>query len=67
MWLSIDGLGFPAHIHIIPKDDEREHEAHPGCWCQPKPHPDPHQEQRIVHHAADGRMPYKDDDEIEYV
>ncbi len=66
MWLSKEGQGFPGHIHIVPKDDTREHVLNPGCWCRVRPHSDPMQEAYMVHTAADGRKPYEDGDEIEY-
>jgi hypothetical protein len=41
-------------IHIIPINDEREHDELTSCWCEPKLITD-EPEMIVVHRAADGR------------
>lgn len=43
------------NVHVIPRNDLREHETHRDCWCRPV-------EQEpgvIVHNALDGREDYE--------
>ena len=47
-WLSIRTER--GQIHIIPKDDTREHEESCRCWCKPNDY-----ENMLVHKAHDKR------------
>jgi hypothetical protein len=40
-------------IHVIPRDDWREHTMSKECWCKPTPEAD--MPDVIGHHAADNR------------
>ena len=40
--------------HVVPLDDEREHDLSLACWCQPL-----EDGWTIIHHAADCREKYE--------
>lgn len=43
--------------HVIPRNDLREHETSPYCWCRPVQDED--YPEVWVHHSMDGREEYE--------
>lgn len=41
--------------HVLPNNDEREHDESEYCWCHPKSQRQPNGNWVIVHNAMDGR------------
>jgi hypothetical protein len=52
MYRSTDDL-----IHVVPRDDLREHEISIACWCHPTP--DEEEPSVIIHNALDQREKYE--------
>lgn len=46
-----------SDIHVLPRNDLREHEETRVCWCHPYNYSEPDDERGVVvvHHSADGR------------
>lgn len=44
-------------IHVVPRNDLREHTPRIDCWCHPTP--DDVEPQVILHHALDQREKYE--------
>lgn len=44
-------------IHVIPRNDLREHERSITCWCKPKP--DDEEITVYIHHSMDEREKYE--------
>lgn len=42
-------------LHVIPVDDDREHEVDPACWCRPQET----EPWLWVHNSMDGREAYE--------
>lgn len=47
-----------ADIHVVPRDDLREHETNRQCWCHPNEAPDC--QDVVIHHSMDRREDYEE-------
>jgi hypothetical protein len=45
-------------LHVMPRDDLREHTSSVDCWCRPTP--DAEEPSVIVHHSMDRREEYEE-------
>lgn len=48
----------PERLHVIPRNDLRDHVSLITCWCHPTPADDC--ESVIVHHSLDRREEYEE-------
>lgn len=56
-WATLQPDGPCTTIHVVPMNDDQEHELHEQCWCQPQA--DAQQALVLVHNSSDGREPYE--------
>lgn len=47
-----------SDIHVVPRDDLREHVPCISCWCRPES--DATWESVVIHNALDGREAYEE-------
>lgn len=47
-----------SDIHVIPRDDLRDHDASDSCWCRPTRDADV--DEIVIHRSMDGRESYEE-------
>jgi hypothetical protein len=56
-WRQVEDALGGSRVHVIPKNDDREHQRSELCWCRPEQSPS--DERMWLHNSADRREEYE--------